>query len=93
MFRGVNRHEWDPVTGRAITYESMIEDISLMKKNNINAVRASHYPNQPIWYELCNKYGLYGIDEANIEAHGMRFHKDGYGVISNDPNWKAAWLD
>lgn len=93
MFRGVNRHEWDPITGRAITYESMIEDISLMKKNNINAVRASHYPNQPIWYELCNKYGLYVIDEANIEAHGMRFHKDGYGVISNDPNWKAAWLD
>ncbi|SVC13081.1 uncharacterized protein METZ01_LOCUS265935, partial [marine metagenome] len=93
MFRGVNRHEWDPVTGRAITRESMIKDIRLMKEHNINAVRASHYPNQPIWYELCNKYGLYVIDEANIEAHGMRFHKDGYGVISNDPNWKAAWLD
>ena len=87
MFRGVNRHEWDPVTGRAITRESMIKDIRLMKEHNINAVRASHYPNQPIWYELCNKYGLYIIDEANIEAHGMRFHKDGYGVISNDTNW------
>ena len=61
--------------------------------HNINAVRASHYPNQPIWYELCNKFGLYVIDEANIEAHGMRFHKDGYGVISDDPNWKNAWLD
>ena len=93
MFRGVNRHEWNPVNGRAISIESMIKDIRLMKAHNINAVRASHYPNQPIWYELCNKFGLYVIDEANIEAHGMRFHKDGYGVISDDPNWKNAWLD
>lgn len=93
IFRGVNRHEWDPVNGRAISIESMLEDIRLMKAHNINSVRASHYPNQPIWYELCNKYGLYVIDEANIEAHGMRFHKEGYGVISDDPTWKNAWLD
>ena len=61
MFRGVNRHEWDPVKGRAITEASMIQDIQLMKQHNINAVRASHYPNQERWYELCNEYGLYVI--------------------------------
>ena len=75
MIRGVNRHEWDPSNGRSITEESMIEDIKLMKAHNINAVRASHYPNQERWYELCNQYVLYIVDEANIEAHGMKFHK------------------
>ena len=93
MFRGVNRHEWDPVKGRAITEASMIQDIQLMKQHNINAVRASHYPNQERWYELCNEYGLYVIDEANIEAHGMRFNEKGYGLITNDPMWKDQWLD
>ena len=62
MFRGVNRHEWDPVRGRSITEETMIKDIQLMKENNINAVRTSHYPNQERWYELCNEYGLYVIE-------------------------------
>ena len=62
MIRGVNRHEWDPIFGRYITEESMIEDIKLMKEHNINAVRASHYPNQERWYELCNQYGLYIVD-------------------------------
>ena len=93
MFRGVNRHEWDPVLGRSITEETMIKDIQLMKQHNINAVRTSHYPNQERWYELCNKYGLYVIDEANIEAHGMRFHKQKYGQITNHPDWKGQWLD
>ena len=76
IFRGVNRHEWDYKTGRSITEKQMIDDIKLMKKFNINAVRTSHYPNQMRWYELCNEFGLYLIDEANIEAHGMEFHKD-----------------
>jgi len=93
MFRGVNRHEWDPVRGRSITEESMLKDIQLMKENNINAVRTAHYPNQERWYELCNEYGLYVIDEANIEAHGMRFHEKSYGLISNDPTWTAQWID
>ena len=93
MFRGVNRHEWDPVRGRSITEEIMIKDIKLMKENNINAVRTSHYPNQERWYELCNEYGLYIIDEANIEAHGMQFHENSYGHIANDPTWTAQWID
>jgi len=93
MFRGVNRHEWDPVRGRSITEKSMIRDIQLMKENNINAVRTAHYPNQERWYELCSEYGLYVINEANIEAHGMRFHENSYGHISNDPSWEAQWID
>ena len=93
MFRGVNRHEWDPVRGRSITEETMIKDIQLMKENNINAVRTSHYPNQERWYELCNEYGLYVIDEANIEAHGMQFHEKSYGHIANDSTWTAQWID
>jgi len=91
--RGVNRHEWDPVRGRSITQESMIQDIKLMKENNINAVRTSHYPNQERWYELCNQYGLYVVDEANIEAHGMRFHPEKYGFIANDSTWTEQWID
>ena len=93
MFRGVNRHEWDPIRGRSITEETMIKDIQLMKENNINAVRTSHYPNQERWYELCNEYGLYVIDEANIEAHGMQFHEKSYGHIANDSTWTAQWID
>ena len=92
IFRGVNRHEWDYKTGRSITEKQMIDDIKLMKKFNINAVRTSHYPNQMRWYELCNEYGLYVIDEANIEAHGMEFHKEKYGFISDSDEWKKAWI-
>ncbi len=75
--KGVNRHEHDACHGHLITEESMIEDIRLMKSANINAVRSSHYPNDRRWYDLCDRYGLYVIDEANIEAHGMgaRFQK------------------
>jgi len=91
--RGVNRHEWDPVKGRSINEKSMINDITIMKKNNINAVRCSHYPNQERWYELCNEYGLYVVDEANIEAHGMRFHDKGYEELTNDTTWTGQWLD
>jgi len=88
--KGVNRHEHDPVAGHAVTVESMISDIKLMKQFNINAVRTSHYPDDPVWYDLCDKYGLYVIDEANIESHGM-----GYGQesLAKDPAWKKAHLD
>lgn len=90
--KGVNRHEHDPMTGRAITIESMIKDIQLMKQFNINAVRTSHYPNHPQWYELCDLYGLYVIDEANIEAHGS----DPYNpekTLADKPEWKHAFME
>ncbi|WP_340110972.1 glycoside hydrolase family 2 TIM barrel-domain containing protein [Maribellus mangrovi] len=88
LLKGVNRHEHDPDRGRAITRESMIKDIVLMKQNNINAVRCSHYPNQPVWYQLCDEYGLYLIDEANVESHGISYGKD--ILPGSDPNWTAA---
>ena len=69
--RGVNRHETHPHTGHVITKELMLQDIQLMKQHNINAVRSSHYPNHPEWYDLCDEYGLYVIDEANIESHPL----------------------
>jgi len=70
IIKGVNRHEIDPDLGQVITTERMIQDIKLMKQNNINAVRTCHYPNVPEWYALCDRYGLYVLDEANIESHG-----------------------
>ena len=86
-FRGVNRHEHDPVLGRVMTKERMIQDILLMKQANINAVRTSHYPNVPRWYELCDSLGLYVMDEANIEEHGLR------GILASTPDWHAAFMD
>lgn len=71
LIRGVNRHEHHHQRGQVVTEEDMVQDILLMKQNNFNAVRCSHYPNAPRWYELCNRYGLYVVDEANIETHGM----------------------
>lgn len=90
--KGVNRHEHDPKNGRVISEESMHQDIKLMKQYNINAVRASHYPNQYRWYELCDEYGLYVVDEANIECHGMGYHPEGYGLLSDNPDWKDAYI-
>jgi len=72
LLKGVNRHEHDPDEGRAVSVEQMEHDIKLMKKNNINAVRTSHYPNHPSFYDLCDEYGLYVIDECNLESHGLR---------------------
>ena len=89
--KGVNRHEHDPDTGHTISRESMIRDIELMKRNNINAVRASHYPNVPEWYALCDEYGLYVVDEANIESHGMGYDPD--ETLANNPEWEKAHLD
>ncbi len=71
FIKGVNRHEWHPVYGRAIDRETMLKDIILMKQNNINAVRTAHYPNDPYFYHLCDEYGIYIMDEANIEAHEL----------------------
>jgi len=88
IFKGVNRHEHDPVHGRAIPYTRMIQDVILLKQNNINAVRTSHYPNHPKWYELCDEYGIYIIDECNLESHGLR------DILPNsDPKWTNACVD
>jgi len=91
LFKGVNRHEHHPETGHYVSTEDMIQDILLMKENNINAVRLSHYPNVPEWYDLCNEYGLYLVDEGNIEAHG--FGNVGANKLTNHPDWKNAYLD
>ena len=86
LVKGVNRHEHDPYLGQAITIDSMLKDIRLMKQHNINLVRTCHYPNQPLWYDLCDQYGLYLIDEANIECHGDQSR-------TRDPEWQAAYMD
>ena len=88
--KGVNRHEHDPDTGHYVSRESMIADIKLMKQNNINTVRTCHYPDCPEWYDLCDEYGLYLIDEANIESHGMGYGK---GSLAKQPQWGPAHLD
>lgn len=91
--RGVNRHEWNPRTGRTLTTDDMIADIRLMKQNNINAVRTSHYPNDPRWYELADEYGLYVFDEANNESHINRVDGAGQPNIPGDrPELRAPLL-
>jgi beta-galactosidase len=87
-FKGVNRHEFLPDSARTLTEESMIKDIELMKQNNINSVRSSHYPNDPRWYDLCNEYGLYVMDEANLETHGRLDE-----IPQSRPEWKEAVID
>jgi beta-galactosidase len=91
LLKGVNRHETHPETGKYVTRESMIEDITLMKQFNINAVRTSHYPNVPEWYALCDEYGLYVMDEANIETHHYGNTRD--NRLTNDPAWQPLYLD
>jgi beta-galactosidase len=86
--RGTNRHEMQPDRGTALTRADMVKDITLMKRMNINAVRTSHYPDNPTWYELADEYGLYVLDETNLETHGVR---DRYPA--SDPNWTAAVVD
>jgi beta-galactosidase len=90
LIRGVNLHEHNPYAGHVQNEEMMRKDIAVMKQNNINAVRTSHYPQSPLWYELCDEYGLYLVDEANLESHGL-----GYGPenVANFPEWQAAHLD
>ena len=74
MFKGVNRHEMDPDNGYYLSPQRMIQDIKIMKAFNINAVRTSHYPNDNLWYDLCDRYGLYVVAEANVESHGIGGH-------------------
>ena len=91
--KGVNRHEHDPDLGHVPTLKRMLEDIQLMKRNNINAVRTSHYTNDPRWYELCDQYGLYVCAESNVESHGMNgmaYNKD---TFANKPTWGRAHHD
>jgi len=89
--RGVDRHETHPLTGHVISKELMLQDIQLMKQNNINAVRSAHYPNHPDWYDLCDEYGLYVIDEANIESHPLAISEE--TQIGNEMSWLPAHLD
>ncbi len=91
LFKGVNRHETEPDTGQYVTRESMLGDIRLMKQHNINAVRTAHYPNAPAWYDLCDEYGIYLVDEANIESHGMGYSPE--RTLGNNPAWKDAHMD
>lgn len=97
VFHGVNRHEFNAERGRAVTKEDMLWDIRFLKQNNFNAVRTSHYPNQSLWYELCDKYGIYLIDEANLESHGswqkLGACEPSWNVPGSLPEWKAAVVD
>ena len=88
LIRGVNRHEHHPENGHVISEDDMVNDIKLMKQNNFNAVRTAHYPNNSRWYELCDKMGLYVVDEANIETHGM-FPMN---KLAADPTWAGAFM-
>ncbi|GAB3427277.1 beta-galactosidase, LacZ type [Niabella aquatica] len=91
MVHGVNRHEFSDSTGHIISRGEMIRDIALMKQNNINAVRSSHYPNDPLWLELCDEYGLYVVDEANIEIHGMGVNFQGAFDTTRHPAYIKSW--
>lgn len=97
QIRGVNRHEHDPVNGHVPSKELMLKDIMLMKQFNINAVRTAHYPNDPAWYKLCDEYGLYVVDEANVEIHGMgATNQGGFDTTVHPaylPLWEAAIMD
>lgn len=96
VFKGVNRHEFDTDRGRSVDNDSMLADILSMKRFNINAVRTSHYPNNARWYELCDEYGLYVIDETNLETHGSWSYaqeEEGDTVPGSKPEWTEAVLD
>jgi beta-galactosidase/beta-glucuronidase len=89
---GVNRHEHDRHRGKYCGLAEMVADIVLMKRYNINAVRTAHYPNRSLWYALCDAFGLYLVDEANIETHGL-FLRLPEAVLANDPSWKQSYVD
>lgn len=92
LFKGVNRHEHDWERGRINSLQTMKDDLMLMKRHNINAVRTAHYPSDPRFYALCDELGLYVIDEADIETHGMQ-HTLGWNKLTNDPAWEAAYVE
>ena len=90
MIKGVNLHEFNTLTGQVVDREVMLRNIQLMKELNINAVRTSHYPQPPLWYKLCDEHGLYLVDEANLESHGLGYGPDN---VSNFPEWHAQHMD
>ncbi|MFJ7727463.1 glycoside hydrolase family 2 TIM barrel-domain containing protein [Neobacillus sp. NPDC097160] len=92
FFNGVNRHDFNPVMGRTVTYEDMLQDVILMKRHNINAVRTAHYPNNDVFYDLCDQYGLYVIDEADLECHGFE-NTGNYNWISDNELWEKQYVD
>jgi beta-galactosidase/beta-glucuronidase len=92
VLKGVNRHDTHPDLGHAVSLESMLQDIVLMKQHNINTVRTSHYPPDPRWLDLCDRYGLYVIDEADLETHGFGISGN-LSQLAQDPGWKEAFLD
>ena len=87
LIRGVNRHDHDDTRGRAVTRELMERDVRLMKQFNVNAVRTSHYPNDPYWLDLCDRFGLYVVDEANVESHAY------YDELCRDPRYRNQWVE
>ncbi|OBZ09481.1 glycoside hydrolase family 2 TIM barrel-domain containing protein [Bacillus sp. FJAT-26390] len=95
--RGVNRHDSHPELGQTIPVDHMIQDLKLMKRHNVNTIRTSHYPNDARFYELCNEYGFYVVDEADLESHGMGVPDDGAGgsahKLATDPTWQAAYVE
>lgn len=99
ILRGVNRHDNDPSTGYYVSPEKMERDIFLIKKANCNTIRTSHYPNDPRFYEMCSEYGIYTVDEADLETHGMGYDTEcdwdwpRWSMLSNSPDWKAAYID
>ena len=104
IFRGVNRHDSDPVTGPVCSVEQMMKDLTLMKRHNINAIRASHYPNAPVFLQLCDRYGFLVIDEADVESHGPVeiYHRDNSNTnkfdrwnepVADNPLWEESILD
>jgi beta-galactosidase/beta-glucuronidase len=90
--KGVNRHDSHPDLGHAVSLESMVEDVVLMKQHNVNTVRTSHYPNDPRFLDLCDEYGLYVIDETDVETHGMG-HTGNLSALSDDPAWQEAYVE
>lgn len=90
LFKGVNRHEMDPDNGYMLSRERMIQDIRLMKQHNINAVRTCHYPDDNLWYDLCDEYGLYVVAEANLEAHGLGFSKN---ALSTERRFRKSFME
>ncbi|MBQ2056307.1 MAG: DUF4981 domain-containing protein [Bacteroidaceae bacterium] len=90
LIKGTNRHELDPNNGSVVSHDRMYQDIQIMKKLNINAVRTSHYPNDPYWYDLCDRYGIYVVCEANVESHGMGYGKE---TLARNEHYKLAHME
>lgn len=90
LIKGADRHELDPDHGYVVSVERMLQDIRLMKEHHINAVRTSHYPNDPRWYDLCDRYGIYVVAEANLESHGMGYGKN---TLAKNPDWEQTHLE